>query len=478
MISIFKTDAYKLHHINMYPDKTNMVISYLSCRNTKLFDINITPLNGEIYVYGLRYIIAQIEKDWYDNFFNLEWKTIEHEIDEFCKYTNINLDHIKKDYYELWSGHELPLDIYYLDNTTLAPNTPICIIQNWISSPRFFWLVNYIETQLSTEIWSLLTAANISKKLYELSEHYAEQTCENKDHIKWQFHDFSQRGLSSTESAIKSGLGHLSHFKGSDNLPAIVEKYTNPFLRPKKAEIIASAPPATEHSVMCSYTKEKEFYTYEHLLEKYPTGIISIVSDTWDLWNVIENIIKPLKHKIINRKGKVVIRPDSGNPLDIICGTKNQKGLIVLLDDIFGHTVNAKGYKELSPAIGMIYGDSITYRIANSIMDRLQEMGYATNNIVFGVGSYTYQYMTRDLLSTAIKTSVVQVNDKFIETSKSPITDKDKISFAGFPFVDFFLNKTYTDRVYHPNFLPTDSNTYDMWLEYLNDYSISPYMKF
>lgn len=173
-----------------------------------------------------------------------------------------------------------------------------------------------------------------------------------------------------------------------------------------------------------------EYKYFEHLLDLYPTGILSIVSDTWDLWKVLTDYLPRLKAKILARDGKLVIRPDSGNPVDILCGRgsanltpSEEKGVIQLLWEVFGGTVNSKGYKVLDPHIGAIYGDSITYDRAKAIFRRLERKGYASSNVVLGIGSYTYQYVTRDTYGFAMKATQVKVNGELRDIFKDPITD-------------------------------------------------------
>ena len=181
-----------------------------------------------------------------------------------------------------------------------------------------------------------------------------------------------------------------------------------------------------------------EMLTIKELLEKYPTGILSIVSDTFDLWKVITKYLPQLKEEILSRDGKLVIRPDSGDPVDIMCGTntvvtygkepydKNHpsyKGVIELLWDVFGGTINEQGYKVLDSHIGAIYGDSITLERANKICKRLEAKGFASTNVVLGIGSFTYQYNTRDTFGFAMKATYVEKNGEGFEIFKDPITD-------------------------------------------------------
>jgi nicotinamide phosphoribosyltransferase len=276
------------------------------------------------------------------------------------------------------------------------------------------------------------------------------------------------------EAAAMSGAAHLLSFTGTDTIPAIecLEEYYGANI---EKELIGGSVYATEHSVMCAGSQESEFETYKRLItEVYPKGIVSIVSDTWDLWNVVTEYLPKLKETIMARDGKVVIRPDSGNPVTILAGrmivrsgsrfiydqhpstwenycwvekdryygirqveskegkTHNLvyqvsetevKGLIELLWDIFGGTENEKGFKVLDPHIGAIYGDSITPERAYLITARLAQKKFASTNVVLGVGSYTYQYVTRDVYGMAIKATYCEVNGEPRELFKDPKTD-------------------------------------------------------
>jgi nicotinamide phosphoribosyltransferase len=220
----------------------------------------------------------------------------------------------------------------------------------------------------------------------------------------------------------------LLSFTGTDTIPAInaLEQYYN---ANAEVELIGGSVAATEHSVMCSGSKDGELETFKRLVtEVYPTGIVSIVSDTWDLWKVCTEYLPALKETIMNRNGKVVIRPDSGDPVKIICGDAEgkteaeRKGVVELLWDVFGGTITDKGFKLLDPHIGAIYGDSINIERATLICEGLKEKGFATQ-VVFGIGSYTYQYNTRDTFGTAMKATYVVIDGEGREIFKNPVTD-------------------------------------------------------
>jgi nicotinamide phosphoribosyltransferase len=255
------------------------------------------------------------------------------------------------------------------------------------------------------------------------------------------------RGMDSVEAVISSGVAHLTSFMGSDSLPAIYG--ARKFYEAEGP--VAGSVNATEHSVMCAGGKEDEVETFRRLLETYPTGILSVVSDTWDLWKVCTEHLVTLKEEIMARDGKLVIRPDSGNPVDILCGkqiyipqeyeseeeeieTKKElkspicKGVIELLWDVFGGTINEQGYKVLDSHIGAIYGDSITIDRADEICRRLEGKGFASTNVVLGIGSFTYQYNTRDTFGFAMKATYVEVKEKCEYHNHLPWEEADKIT--------------------------------------------------
>jgi nicotinamide phosphoribosyltransferase len=315
--------------------------------------------------------------------------------------------------------------------------------------PDFYWITNYLETIISNLLWKPMTSATIAHEYRKVLTKWQEKTdAERGWFIDWQGHDFSMRGMDSVDAVISSGLGHLTSFSGTDSLPAIygARKHYG------ATEFVGGSVNATEHSVMCAGGKEDEVETFRRLLETYPTGILSVVSDTWDLWKVCTEHVVTLKEEIMARDGKLVIRPDSGDPSDIICGRNTSydyqqyykgdatlqeyneenktnysesemKGVIELLWDVFGGTVNAQGYKVLDSHIGAIYGDSITIARADEICARLEAKGFASTNVVLGIGSFTYQYNTRDTFGFAMKATYVEVNDEGREIFKDPITD-------------------------------------------------------
>ena len=253
-----------------------------------------------------------------------------------------------------------------------------------------------------------------------------------------------------------TGAGHLLSFTGTDTVPAIdfLEDYYG------GTGFLGGSVPATEHSVMCAGMQDGEFETFRRLVENvYPKGIISIVSDTWDFWKVVTQFTRKLKDAILKREGKVVLRPDSGDPVKIICGDPSAtpgspefRGAVECLWEIFGGTATVTGYKLLDTHIGLIYGDSITLQRAQEILSGLSAKGFASGNIVFGIGSFTYQHNTRDTFGHAIKATWCVVGGEHRPIFKDPKTDSGlKKSATGLLRVeregnDFVLHDNQTGR--------------------------------
>lgn len=417
-------DFYKLSHREQYPVGTEVVYSTFTPRSNKYF-----PVADKVVMFGLQGFIKKYLIDYFnDNFFNRPKTVVVNEYSRIVKYClgkeNPDTSHIE----ELHGLGYLPIRINALKEGTLVPiKVPVLTVEN--TNPKFFWLTNYLETIISSEIWQPMTSATISYQYRKLLNEYALKTTGSTEGVQFQAHDFSMRGMSSLESAQTSGAGHLLSFNGTDTIPAILyhEQYYNTNV---EKELIGASISATEHSVMCSYGKTNEFELFKRLItEVYPNGFFSVVSDTWDFWKVVGEYLPKLKQEIMNRDGRVVIRPDSGDPVLMICGNPDgeteleRKGLIVALWDIFGGTITEKGYKLLDFHIGAIYGDSITIQRAKEIVSRLEVKGFASTNIVFGVGSYTYQYNTRDTFGFAMKATYVIVNGEERLIFKDPKTD-------------------------------------------------------
>ena len=423
MNTLLYTDGYKVDHRRQYPNQTTLVYSNWTPRKSRIEGVD------EVVFFGLQYFIKKyIIEDFQANFFNQPMEEVckkySRRINNYLGENQVGIKHIEA----LHKLGYIPMVFKALPEGASVPiRVPMFTMYNTMD--EFFWLTNYFETLISTTVWLPCNSATIAKQYRSILDKYAEETSSIPEFVDWQGHDFSMRGMGSLEAAIVSSAGHLLSFSGTDTIPSIdfLEAYYN---ANSDLELIGGSVAATEHSVMCMGTNLGEQETFKRLItEVYPNGIVSIVSDTWDLWKVLTVYLPNLKEEVLARNGKVVVRPDSGDPVDIICGNPNgksqeeKKGVIELLWDTFGGTTNDKGYKELDAHIGAIYGDSITTERAKNICERLKMKGFASTNVVLGIGSFTYQYNTRDTFGFAMKATYGEVAGKGREIYKDPITD-------------------------------------------------------
>lgn len=516
-------DSYKLSHSAMYASGTELVYSNFTPRSNAHLNIPVKYKTNKVVFYGIQATMRQMKEEWDENFFSQpEAEMIAYYQRRTAPFAG---DH-KPDIEKIRRLHKLgylPLRVKALpEGSRVNIGVPVFTVRNTL--PDFYWFTNYVESYLSDESWKAITVATIADVYKQVIISYAEETGGNRDFVDFQGHDFSMRGIDGSIPAARSGSAHLLSFKGSDTLGAVdwLEYYYD-----AANTFVAASVPATEHSVMCLSGQEAEKETIRRLIQDaYPTGIVSIVADSWDFFKVISVYARELKEIIEARQpdsmgfAKVVFRPDSGDPADIICGveikdysdskwsddldsvkrevasnvvnqvvsetahgesgpseasvifkyqfayyklvvdiswnrydkqyyyedghsiiscveivpTPEQLGAVETLWDIFGGTTNNKGYKTLSQKVGLIYGDSITVERADDILRRLKAKGFASDNIVFGIGSYTYQYLTRDTLGFAMKATYGQVNGVSIEIVKDPVTDigKTKKSAKGY----------------------------------------------
>lgn len=427
-------DGYKVDHRRQYPRGTQRVFSNWTPRGSRV--------KGTTHVvnFGLQYFLQRYMEEEMDRFFNASRQAV---LDRYARRlrgylgpdaaTTIGTDHIAA----LWEVQHMPLRFTALPEGTLVPlRVPPLFVEN--THDDFFWLVNYIESLMSNILWMPLTSATTAYRYRAMFDRYADLTGVPPAFVQWQGHDFSFRGLAGIEAAMLSGAGHLLSFTGTDTIPALdlIEDYYGDDL--PEDYLIGGSVPATEHSVMCAGGEANEQATIARLLDLYPTGILSVVSDTWDLWQVLTEYLPNLREQILARDGKLVIRPDSGDPVKILCGdwdapegTPESKGLVQLLWETFPGSFNAKGYKVLNPHVGSIYGDAITYERGEEICARLMRLGFSTE-AVFGIGSFTYQYVTRDTYGLAMKATWCQIDGQPHSIFKKPRTDSgEKFSAKG-----------------------------------------------
>lgn len=418
---ILMIDGYKLDHRRHYPDGTTRVYSNWTPRGSRI------PGVSEVVFFGLQYFLEHYMGRLFDEeFFDLPRGTVEaryaRRINAYLGENTVGTKHIG----ELHELGFLPLRFCALREGTRCPlRVPMLTVEN--THDDFAWLTNYVETIMSSVLWLPCTSATIAHRMRSMLNGWAVETGGDPNFVQWQGHDFSMRGMCGIESGALSGMGHLLSFTGTDTLPAI--DFIEHYYHGDNMGILGCSIPATEHSVMSCRGPEGEVDTFTHLLNLYPKGPVSIVSDTWDLWHVIEGIMPALKPLIMRRDGKVVLRPDSGDPVKIVCGDPAasrevvRKGVIEALWDLFGGTKTPKMFRQLDPHIGAIYGDAVFHDRANAICEGLARKGFASTNIVFGVGSFTYQYNTRDTFGFAMKATWAKIDNKGLDIFKKPATD-------------------------------------------------------
>lgn len=546
------TDGYKLGHGPMYRKGTTEVSSNLTPRTDKIHRRNCTAFyDGKLVWVGGQAAVQELHENWERTFFTQPKAQVIEEYEEFLTgYLGRDLPTTQ----QMAALHDLgylPLEFRSLPEGSLVPmGIPVMTIKNTL--PEFFWLVNYHETPISTSTWKTATNATIAREYRKICEHYLKLTGSyDAFTVSVMCHDFSMRGMSGIEDAARSGIGHLTQFVGTDTLPAIT--YAKGYY--DATGLVGISVPATEHAVTSNniisieeelVKGEYEFvnseqtaicalmlkngeewrliaevmFVYVLITEIVPNGIVSNVSDTYDFWGMLSRGYPYLKDVIMNREGfgpqpgKLVVRPDSGDPVEVICGMKpivwgsdkayefeslrhfydfmdtkivehfdefdcvkiggvfysfmvTERTIEVGVDPIpyevvagairtlyktFGGTVTETGHKLLDSHIGSIYGDSITTKRAEEILRRLAENGYAAANVVFGVGSYTYQCNTRDTFGFAVKATNSVINGEEVAIFKDPKTDSKKKSAKGRLFVgvdqqksEFFLTDGVTE---------------------------------
>jgi nicotinamide phosphoribosyltransferase len=434
MNSMLLTDGYKLGHHFQEPENTELIFSNMTPRSSRVEGVDRVRLFGMNYLIE-KYLIKDFNKNFFDKPLKKVLRNFRQQVDAYLGRGAITTGHIKA----LHKLGYLPIEIKSIPEGCNVPiNIPLFTIHN--THKDFGWLTNYLETLISCVLWQPCTSATIAEQFYKKFVEMADKTCDDGSFVPFQGHDFSFRGMSSVETAKLSGAAHLLYFAGTDTIPAIsfIEQYYGGNC---EEELIGCSVSATEHSVMslniAKYKSELE--TIKRLITvNCPKGIISLVSDTYDYWKVLTEYLPVLKDTIIQREkdnpgSKLVIRGDSGDPVLLILGDPNGEteaerlGSIRILNEIFGSTLNSRGYKVLNPCIGLIYGDSINLERQKLILEGLERMGYASSNIVLGIGSYTYQYNTRDTFGFAIKATYAEVDGESFNIYKDPATDKNKL---------------------------------------------------
>ncbi len=405
---ILLTDSYKLSHYKQYPEGTENVYSYFESRVGA--DMPYTVFFGLQY-FLRRYLtgrvvtkekieqaasVAKMHMGGGEGTFNREgWEYIEKKYNGF-----------------------LPIRIKAVPEGTKVPTNNVMLTIEALD-PKCFWLVNYLETLL-VQVWYPCTVATISHGVHEVIEKALEKTGDVAG-LPFKLHDFGFRGVSSVESAGIGGLAHLVNFMGTDTLAAIgcgMEYYDS--------GMCGFSIPASEHSTMTSWTEAGEVNAFRNMLEKYPTGLVACVSDSFDIDNACSQLWgKELKDEVLNRDGVLVVRPDSGEIVPMVLNVLQRLG------HAFGTYINDKGFIMLNDKVRVIQGDGCTPKTIQGIIDAMVLTNWSIDNIAFGMGGGLLQRVNRDTQRFAFKCSSVTVNGEEREVFKKPKSDPAKNSKAG-----------------------------------------------
>lgn len=403
---ILSTDSYKFSHFKQYPPKTTEMFSYLESRVGSKYDKTV--------FFGLQYYLKEY----------LSQRITEEDVMEAAEFTKahgvpFNLDGWLYIAREL--GGKLPIRIRAVREGTVVPiDNVLMTVES--TDPKVFWIVSYLETLLM-RLWYPITVATQSWHIRKLLKEHMDASADYEPfELDFKLHDFGSRGVSSQESAMIGGAAHLVNFQGSDTVAGIyaARKYYN-------EEMASYSIPASEHSTMTMWGRDREAEAYNNMLEQYKDQpIFACVSDSYDIMNAASNIWGgTLKDKVIEYNGTLVVRPDSGDPADVC------EELMVRLDEAFGTDLNSKGRRVLRHGVRIIQGDGVNQESINKILGRLSARNYSASNITFGMGGALLQKVDRDTQRFAFKCSHAVVDGKDVDVYKQPKTDSVKNSKRG-----------------------------------------------
>lgn len=400
---ILNSDSYKYSQWNQYPQSTEYVYSYIESRGGKwpmsLF-VGLQP-------FLIEYLSKPITKA---------------DVDEA---EAIITAHGEPFYREGWDyivnelSGKLPVHIKAVPEGSLVPTHNVLVtIEN--TDPKCWWLTSFLETALLRAVWYPTTVATNSYESKKIILDYLEKNGD-PSLIDFKLHDFGARGVSSQESAGLGGLAHLVNFMGTDTVSALVwaRKYYG-------ADMAGFSIPAMEHSTVTSWGREHEVDAYRNMLVRHakPGGLVACVSDSYDIFNACKLWGTELKEDVIRSGATVVVRPDSGEPSEVVLKC------LQILDKYFGHTVNAKGFRVLNN-VRVIQGDGIDHSTINSILAVMHLAGYSADNVAFGQGGALLQQVNRDTMKFALKCSAARINGIWVDVFKDPVTDPGKKSKKG-----------------------------------------------
>lgn len=415
-------DFYKTVHSEQYPKGITKLVSYFTPRMTRIKE------EDKLIMFGLQSFIKQYLIEYFDdNFFKKSKDEVLNEFNRILKYTLGEGTYKDEKISDLHTLGYLPLEIKAVKEGTRVPiKVPMIEISN--THDDFAWLVNSIETLMSCSLWHPMISANVGYRYRKLVNKYYEISVDDDVKRARALGDFSMRGQESLESAVRSSAGFCLSFLNTATVPTIpfLETYYNCDCT---KEEVAFGAISTEHSVMCSNMSVdgNEIDMVKRLLtDIYPNNSFSMVSDSYDYWSFVDDILPKCKKEILEHNGTLFIRGDSGDPVEVVTET------VFHLWDIFGGHVNKKGYKVLDNHVKAIYGDSITLQRAEKIFKTLIEKGFACDNVSLGVGSYSMQCSedndglnpyTRDTFGIAVKATYGEIGDRPLMIFKDPKTD-------------------------------------------------------
>lgn len=415
-------DFYKTTHMRQFPHGTTQLTSYFTPRMSRLKSCN------SIVVFGIQSFCKEYLQDYFnENFFNRPAHEV---VNEYKRILNYSLGYGLFNEGAILYLHSLgylPVQINALPEGTRCPiHVPFLEMKN--THPDFAWVPQFLESFMSSELWHPMISATVGTLYRDIVNRYYDKTVDDNVPRAKALGDFSFRGQECMNSAVKSSAGWCLSFLNTATVPAIPWLEKN-YLCNCEIEPVAYGAVSTEHSVMCSnYAvdgSEKNFLR-KLLYELYPNDNFSVVSDSYDYWNLVNNILPELREDILNHNGTMLIRGDSGDPVDIVTNT------VFKLWEIFGGTENQKGYKVLNPHVKALYGDSITVQRCEKIFKILEDNGFAANNVSLGVGSFSMQCIeedgilkpfTRDTFGMAVKATHGVINEKEVQIFKNPKTD-------------------------------------------------------
>jgi len=403
---ILDVDSYKASHYLQYPAGTNYISCYVESRGGEYKDL---------LFFGLQaFLIERLTKPI----------TRENIDDAKAILTAHGLPFNEKGWEYILNKHNgyLPIAIEAVKEGTVLPTSNV-LVQIVNTDPECFWLPGYIETALLRGVWYPTTVATVSLQCKKIISKFLKQTSDNKADIYFRLHDFGARAATSKESSSLGGMSHLVNFKGTDTVLGLLaaKKYYD-------FDMTGYSIPAAEHSTIISWGKEKEKDAYVNIIDQFDkeNGTFAIVADSYDLWNAIDNIFgEEIKGKIEKLRGRVVIRPDSGDPLVTVVSS------IEKLIQHFGCSVNGKGYKVLPKNIRVIQGDGVCINSIEKILLSMKDHKLSTENIYFGMGGNLLQKLSRETLRFVMKASAININGEWVEIYKAPSTDLAKTSKKG-----------------------------------------------